>query len=152
MIDVRARLFPLALVFALSGCAGDMGPIRPGPSLPASEAATIIITPPVTAFDGTYRNTLRVASSFGRDQDVSGWCASPGQRVITVANGRFTYEVPHPDVKLTSVPSFTAAVAPDGSFYGGQNEGSLSGRITGTHIEGMIDGSACVYTFSGNRA
>jgi hypothetical protein len=152
VIDVRARLFPLALVLALCGCAGDMGPIRPGPSLPASEAATIIITPPVTTFDGSYRNTIRVVSSFGQGRDVSGWCTSPGQRVITVANGQFTYEVPHPDVKLTSVPSFTAAVAPDGSFYGAQNEGTLSGRITGTHIEGLIDGSACVYTFSGNRA
>src|SRR5690242_14400915 len=123
------------------GCAGGMGPLQPGPSLPATEAAKIIARPPVTAFDGLYRNTIRVTASFGGDNDSLGWCNSPGQPIIHILNGRLTYEVPHPNVKLTSTPVFGATMAEDGSFYGMELDGYLFGRITGSQIEGGIDGA-----------
>src|SRR5215472_9569526 len=125
----------------LMGCAGPMGTLRP---------ATSEITPPVTAFDGSYRNSLRVVSSFGAAQDMP-WCDSPGQLLIVVENGQFSYRVPHPNVPGDLSPIFPAVVAADGSFKGQIIAGSMYGQIQGRHIQGRIDGSACVYDFVGDQ-
>jgi hypothetical protein len=71
--------------------------------------------------------------------------------MITVANGHFTYSVPHPNVSGTPTPVFPASMAADGSFSGQIIVGSISGHVSGTQIQGRIDGSACIYTFSGSR-
>lgn len=148
----RTGLCPVALMALVGGCAGSMGTMRPGPSVPASEAATIsVVAPPVTAFDGTYRVKIRTTGSFGAVSTTTSWCDSPGQPIITVANGQFTYKVSHPNVPGDASPVFPATVAADGSFSGQIVAGSIAGSIQGTHIEGRIDGSACLYAFSGNR-
>ena len=151
MTSIRVKLYSLALVSITVGCAGPMGTLRPGPSMTASEAATFTVVPPATAFDGSYTNTLGVAQSFGAGQDVHEWCTSPGQPIITVENGQFTYAVPHPNIPGNATPIFPAIMASDGSFYGAIIAGVISGRVNGQQIEGKIDGSGCVYTFSGNR-
>ena len=71
--------------------------------------------------------------------------------MITVANGQFTYAVPHPNVPGNATPVFPATLAADGSFYGEIVAGSMSGSVSGAHIQGKIDGSACLYEFSGDR-
>jgi hypothetical protein len=119
-----------------------MATVRPGPA----------VAPPVTSFDGSYRTTIRVIGSFGSGKDIYGWCSSPGQPVITVTNGQFTYAVPHPNVPGEASPEFPATIKADGTFYGAITVGTISGSITGGRIEGTIDGSACVYAFTGNRA
>lgn len=133
-------LHAMVLLLVFAGCAGPMGTIHSNPPPP----------PPPTAFDGSYRDTIRVTGSFGAAQTTS-WCDSPGQSVITVSNGQFTYAVPHPNVSGRPTPVYQANMAPDGSFYGQVITGSISGHVSGTHIEGRIDGSACIYTFSGSR-
>ena len=127
-------------MLVIAGCAGPMGTIHSNPP-PA---------PPPTAFDGSYHDTIRVTGSFGTAQGTS-WCDSPGQPVITVAKGQFTYAVPHPNIGGTPTPVFEASMAPDGSFYGQVITGSIAGHVSGSHIEGRIDGSACIYSFSGSR-
>jgi hypothetical protein len=135
----------------LMGCAGPMGTPRPGPSVRADQVeAANQVTPPVTAFDGSYRNSIRVVSSFGAAQNTS-WCESPGQPLIVVENGQFTYRVPHPNVPGEAAPIYTAVVAADGLFLGEITAGRMYGQIQGRHIRGRIDGSACVYDFSGDR-
>jgi hypothetical protein len=133
----------VAAVLIASGCAGPMGTMRPSESN---------LTPPVTSFDGSYRSTIRVTGSLGSGRDTSGWCRSPGQPIITVTNGQFTYAVPHPNVPGNATPVFPATMREDGSFYGEIIAGTISGSVRGTHIQGMIDGSACIYDFSGDRA
>ena len=150
----RSVLCPVLLMTLVGGCAGSMGTMRPGPSIPASEAATISVVPPppVTAFDGTYRVKIRSTGSFGAPSaNSTSWCDSPGQPIITVANGQFTYKVSHPNVPGDASPVFPATVAADGSFAGEIVAGSIAGSIHGTNIEGRIDGSACLYAFSGSR-
>lgn len=137
---IARPLHAMGLVLAIAGCAGPMGAIHSNPP-PA---------PLPTAFDGSYRNTIRVTGSFGSAQTTS-WCDSPGQPVITVANGQFTYAVPHPNISGTPTPVYPASMAPDGSFSGQVITGSITGHVSGTHIEGRIDGSACIYIFSGSR-
>ncbi len=152
-VQPMRTMAPLAMLLMLGGCAGSMGTTRPGPSVPASAASNIeVVMPPVTAFDGTYRSRgLRVTGSFGSGRDTSSWCDSPGQPIITVSGGQFTYTVPHPNIPTTTQPTYLATMAGDGSFSGQIVSGSISGQVTGTHMEGKIDGSACLYAFSADR-
>jgi hypothetical protein len=131
---------PMVLMMLTIGCAGPMGPISSGPPPP----------PPVSTFDGSYRTTIRLVDSFGVAQSTP-WCDSPGQPVITVANGQFSYTVPHPNIPGNAAPVYPATMAVDGSFSGQIIAGMLYGQVQGNHIEGKIDGSACVYAFSGDR-
>jgi hypothetical protein len=131
---------PMFLTMLTIGCAGPMGPISSGPPPP----------PPVSTFDGSYRTTIRLVDSFGVAQSTP-WCDSPGQPVITVANGQFSYTVPHPNIPGNAAPVYPATMAVDGSFSGQIIAGMLYGQVQGNHIEGKIDGSACVYAFSGER-
>ena len=134
----QIRLCTMVLLMMIGGCAGSLGTIHSNP-----------LPPPVTSFDGSYRSTIQTTHPFGGLMNT--WCDSPGQPVITVENGQFTYTVPHPNVTTSITASFSATIAPDGSFYGEIITGTISGRIDGTHMEGRIDGSACVYTFTGDR-
>lgn len=137
---LQVRLWPLVLMLTIAGCAGSMGE----PKVDTTMAQ------PVTAFDGSYRSTIRSTGSFGASQ-ANSWCDLPGQPIITVANGQFSYAVPHPNVPGNPTPTFPATMAPDGSFFGQVVSGTISGQVRGTHIEGKIDGSACLYAFSGDR-
>lgn len=137
----RTGLFPLMLLLGVTGCdAGPMGTIRPVQSQGSA----------VTSFDGSYRNTLHVSSASVAAQG-EGWCLSPGQPVITVTDGQFSYAVPHPNVPGNPTPVFHAVMAQDGSFAGQIPAGSMSGHVTGSHMEGTIAGSGCDYAFTGDR-
>jgi hypothetical protein len=104
----------------------------------------------VTEFDGSYRSTIRNTGSFGAASTTT-WCDTPGQPIITVGGGQFTYAVPHPGVPGNATPVFPATIAADGSFVGQIIAGTISGHIQGAHLEGRIDGSACSYAFTGDR-
>jgi hypothetical protein len=129
----------MVLAFIFGGCAGPMGPIRSDPPPP----------PPVTSFDGSYRTTIQRIDTPATKGTV--WCDTPGQEVVTVANGQFSYAVQHPDVPGNPTPALPATFAADGSFSGQVIVGSIYGRVQGSHMEGRIDGSACLYTFTGER-
>ncbi len=143
----RSRMFCLtlssmAVISAISGCAGPMGELhQPPPGLAA-----------VTAFDGSYHTTIRVSNSPATvAAQTQSWCDTPGQSVITVAGGQLAYTVPHPNLPGTPAPIFEATFAQDGSFLGQVINGTMSGRVTGSHITGKIDGQGCLYAFDGNR-
>ena len=131
--------YPMVLMLMTIGCAGPMGTIHSDTPPP----------PPVTAFDGTFRGTIRSTHSLVAAE--TSWCDTPGQPAITVANGQFTYATPHPELPGNPTPIYTATMASDGSFYGQDISGTISGRVSGTHMEGTIDGSACLYSFTANR-
>lgn len=139
-MTVSIRSLASCICLTLAGCAGSMGTMH----------SDTVTTAPVTAFDGSYQTTLRSTESFGSTM-VSAWCESPGQSVVTISGGTFTYAVPHPNVPGNATPVYTATLADDGSFSGQIVAGTLTGRINGTQITGEIDGSACIYQLSGQR-
>jgi hypothetical protein len=142
----------VALVLTMCGCAGSMGSLRPGSSMPYNSATqSSPATSSVTSFDGTYRNTIRVTGSTTLAKGTS-WCETPGQPIITVAEGHFNYAVSHPNIPGDATAIFQATIAQDGSFFGQVVAGSMSGSVNGTHMEGRIDGTGCQYAFSGDRA
>lgn len=134
----QVRLCSIVAMLMVAGCAGPMGTIH-SDTVPA---------PVVTSYDGSYRNTIRVTNSAVKGTP---WCDSPGQPVITVANGQFSYAVPHPNVPGNPAPSYPATFAQDGTFYGQVVSGTISGQVRGTHMEGSIDGQGCVFAFTGDR-
>jgi hypothetical protein len=117
-----------------------MGTIHPGPVAP----------PPPVAFDGSYRSTIRVTGGAAAAQGQN-WCQTPGQSVLTVTKGEFSYPVAHPNAPGRPTPVYQATMAGDGSFAGQGVGGSVSGRVNGSRIEGRIDGQGCIYQFSGYR-
>ena len=129
----------LAFALMLIGCAGEMGPIRTEPS-----------PLPVTSFDGSYRTIIRSTGS-AAVAEAADWCQTPSQSIVTVANGQLNVPVPHPNLPGNPSPNYQATMAQDGSFSGQSASGSLSGRVSETHIDGRIDGAGCLYTFSGHR-
>ena len=135
----QVRCCTMVWMLMITGCAGSMGTMHADP-----------ITMPVMSFDGAYRGTIRMTPSAGDAKGIS-WCQTAGQPVITVANGQFSYAVPHPNVPGNPTPSFQATMARDGSFSGQGNEGTISGNVHGTHMEGSIDGSGCIYAFTADR-
>jgi hypothetical protein len=42
-------------------------------------------------------------------------------------------------------------MAPNGSFMGQVNSGTMSGRVASGHMDAAIDGSGCRYGFTGDR-
>jgi hypothetical protein len=133
------RLCPIALVLMISGCAGPMGTIH-GETAKSS----------VTSFDGSYQTTIHI-TNIAPEAKGSNWCETPGQPTITVTNGQFSYAVPHPNVPANITPIFSATMAPNGSFLGQTVDGTISGQVHGTHMEGSIDGQGCGYGFAGDR-
>src|SRR5262249_54043794 len=108
MNDLRMIfLASLAVALLTSGCAGSMGTMRAGPSVPAADAAADAATAPVTPFDGSYRVTLR-STGAATAAGTTSWCASPGQPTIAVSNGQFSYAVPHPNVPGNATPVYSA--------------------------------------------
>ena len=136
------RLYPIVLALLIASCGRPAVVTQSQPEIP---------TPPTTAFDGSYQSAIRVIHEAEPVEGYS-WCQTPGQPIITVTNGQFIYVVPHPDLPGNHSPTaFPATFRPDGSFIGQSVEGTILGRVRGTHIEGSIDGVGCVYAFAGDR-
>jgi hypothetical protein len=134
---VSPRAVTLAII--LGGCAGSMGTIRSDPPP----------LPPITSFDGSYRTTIQSTPTRATENTI--WCSTSGQSVVVVANGQFGYAVPHPNVPGNPTPAFPATFAADGMFSGQIIAGMIFGQVQGSHMEGRIDGSGCLYTFTGER-
>ncbi len=135
----QLRLYPMVVTLMIAGCAGPMGTIHGN----TTKAA-------VTAFDGLYQSTIRVAGTAPEAKGTN-VCDTPGQPIITVANGQFSYAVSHPNVPGNMTPNFSATMAQDGSFSGQGVDGTISGTIHVIHMEGSINGQGCIYAFSGDR-
>ncbi len=135
----QGRRYPMVLLLMMAGCAGSMGTIHSNSP-----------TASVTSFDGSYRTTIRVTNVAAEIKGTN-WCETPGQPVITVANGQFSYGVAHPNVPGNLATSFLATMAQDGSFSGQAIDGTIFGQVRGSHMDGSINGQGCIYAFTGDR-
>jgi hypothetical protein len=134
--------FAVALAIAVAGCAA-----------PAGKPTTAIATAPVanTRFDGTYQTAIKITGMASSVKGTS-WCDTPGQPVVTISSGQFTYAAPHPNVPGNPTIPIPATVAADGSFAGQVTAGMISGQINGSTISGVINGAECIYAISGQKS
>lgn len=139
-------LLNITFVIVISGCATSGPPPVPVP--PTASPAS---------YDGIYRGSIRLTSS-GVSGSESNWCDTPAAISLSLRNSAFSYVLAHPNVPHNSnyslSPTFVVAVAPDGAFNAtSQNgEAQMTGRITGSHLAGQINGTACNYAFTAERS
>jgi hypothetical protein len=131
---------------AVWGCAAQ----APAPAGGSAAAA------PSVSFDGHYDGTVQLvgaASGFDPHQ-----CATDPRLSLQVTNSEFTYVQPHPNAgamaQRETTATYTATIAPDGTIRGSSANlsGGMSGRVTGTHMSGQINGVVCYYSFAADRA
>jgi hypothetical protein len=142
-----AKFANVILIIALSGCATS-GPPAVSPSPPSVSVS----------FDGDYRGTIQLTSTNSLVSGAqSSWCNTPPAIALSLRNNAFSYVLAHPSVPKDSgyslSPTFSVAVAPDGSFDAtSQNgEAEMIGRITGSRMTGRISGTGCGYAFSAEK-
>jgi hypothetical protein len=106
---------------------------------------------PAVSFDGTYQGSIRITDSAATVP--KSWCETDRRLVLQVRSNGFTYVMTHPTVPDLPIPSYAAYIYPDGSIQGQSGDmGVMRGRLTGTHMEGVINGSGCDYAFTADRS
>jgi hypothetical protein len=142
-----ARLAAIVAIGLVGGCVTS-GP----PPLPATTPTTAPVS-----FNGNYQGSIRLTSS-GISGGQTSWCDTPPALSLSIQKGTFNYVLLHPNVPKDSnyslSPTFTVVLAPDGSFSAtSQNgEAQMVGRITGSHLAGQINGTACGYAFTAEKS
>ena len=139
MLRSLPRLRMLGLATIVCGC----GNAQPPPPLPAQ---------PAVSYDGHYVGTIRSAVSVQNQT----WCETPPALTVVVSGNAFSYTLPHPNLPHEPFynPNFAIRIAPDGSFNGPGGDlaiATMTGRITGTHMTGQIDGTDCSFEFAADR-
>jgi hypothetical protein len=132
-------LMAVVAVFAIAGCNVPPQPVSSGSTAP----------PPAVSWDGAYRGTVQITGLGSGIQRQ--WCETDPQMAVQVAGNKFDYAMPHPNTPGTPNMVYSAAIAPDGSFRSDIGTGVMTGRVAGNHMSGLIDGSACVYSFTMDR-
>lgn len=142
-----AKFADIILIIAVGGCAAS-GPPATSPSPP----------PVRVSVDGDYRGTIQLTSASSLISGAqSNWCNTPPALDLSLRNNTFSFVLAHPNIPKDSgyslSPTFSVAVAPDGSFDAtSQNgESEMVGRITGSRMTGQINGTGCAYSFSAER-
>ena len=126
-------------VIAIAGCNTSTKSVPSGSTPP----------PSLVSWDGAYSGTVQITGLGSGIQRQ--WCETDPQMTVQVTGNKFGYAMPHPNTPGNPTMVYSAAIAPDGSFRSDIGSGMMTGRITGTHMTGLIDGSACVYSFTMDR-
>jgi hypothetical protein len=133
----------IAVLLALGACSEPSKPLDP-----VNSTATPV------SFDGTYLGTIRVSSTSLRGAHRN-WCDTPPALSLSIQDNAFSYVLAHPNLPAdpTYSPTLEVAVARDGSFEGAPRNGGpqMVGHITGSHMEGEINGLGCGYAFTAER-
>jgi hypothetical protein len=117
---------------------------------PAQSPPPSAVAPAAVSWDGTYRGTVQITGLGSGTQRQ--WCETDPQIVFQVSNNAFSYAQPHPNAPNNPTPVYAATIASDGTFRSSLANGTMTGRVAGTHMSGEIDGAVCVYSFALDRA
>jgi hypothetical protein len=110
---------------------------------------------PSPSFDGRYQGSVQV-TGVGSGGDRR-WCETNRQLSLQVTNHSFTYIQPHPNApQIASVDArtatYTGTISSEGSITGTSDvNGTIEGRLTGSHMTGTMGGYGCSYSFSADR-
>jgi hypothetical protein len=139
-----ARAAPfLALAIVAVGCANQRNPPTGGG------------TQSNVSYDGHYGRTVQVTGVLSGGD--TRWCETDRRLSLQVSNNKFSYTQPHPNVPVAMADRatvvYTASVAPDGAITGTSSaNGSIEGRVSGSHMSGTMEGPGCFYSFVADRS
>ena len=132
-------LTAVVAVIAIAGCSPPPQSVSSGSTAP----------PPAVSWDGAYSGTVQITGLGSGIQRQ--WCETDPQMAVQVSGNKFSYAMPHPNTPGNPTMVYSSSIAPDGSFRSDIGTGVMSGRVTGTQMTGLIDGSSCVYSFTMDR-
>ena len=133
---MRAAIRIAMLIALVAGCASKF----PVANLPQAQS-----------FDGLYVGSVRLKNSAVTVPKA--WCETSSNFSLQVRNNSFNYTMPHPNVPEIQNRPYTGAIDPDGSLRAQSGDlGVMVGRVTGSHLEGEIQGSGCDYVFTADRS
>ena len=81
-------------------------------------------------------------------------CDTPPAISLSIQNNEFSYVLAHPNLPPgpTYSATFEVAIALDGSFRVPRNGGpQMVGHVTGSHLEGEINGLGCGLSFTADK-
>ena len=149
-MQFRAERLVLAFgpLLVVAACASPPASTTGAPSSPGS-----------TSFDGRYEGSVEVTGVIAGGAPRQ--CAVDPRLSLQVTNNRFSYTQQHPNLLNSSpgltaaatAPTYNATIASDGSISGdsGNFNGTINGKVAGTHMSGTITGLACYYRFTADR-
>ncbi|MBV8526125.1 MAG: hypothetical protein JOY71_29125 [Acetobacteraceae bacterium] len=79
------------------------------------------------------------------------WCQTDPNFRLQVWNSYLNYAMPHPNVPGMATPIYSGYIYSDGSLRAQSDEGIMLGHVTGAHMQGVINGMGCDYTFAADR-
>ncbi len=141
--DWLTRLLALGCAIAIGGCAAGT---------PTTLANAVPATPGIS-FDGLYQGSIQVTATSAASAMQRSWCETDSHVTLQVTNNAFSYAPPHPNLS-PDVPTsvYSASIAPDGSFAAvSEQQTTMNGKVTGTHMTAVINGLACVYSLTADR-
>ena len=138
------RAASLLLAFAGTGAVGCAVAPKPPPTQAVTQQA------PAVSWDGTYRGSVQI-TALGSSIQRS-WCETDPQMTVQVVGNAFSYAMPHPNSPGNPTPVYSGSIGQDGRFIAQRGSGTMAGTIVGDRMEGGIDGSVCVYSFSLTRS
>ncbi len=139
MLAVRNIAAVLVVGTALSGC------YPPPLSTPAEQEPANSM-----AFDGTYQGSVQLTHVAPMAQRA--WCQTDAQTTVRIARGTLTYAQPHPGYPDAPIVTYVATVIVGGSFSGSSDRnGTITGKIAGTHLTGTMEGLGCDYSLVADK-
>ena len=140
MLISLLRLPTLGLAAIMCAC----GNVQPPPPAPSAQ--------PAVSYDGRYVGTIRPIPPVPNPI----WCDTLPSLTVLVTGNALSYTLSRPNLPPEPFynPNFAIHIAPDGSFNGPGGDlaiASMTGRITGTHMTGQIEGTLCSYEFAADR-
>jgi hypothetical protein len=120
-----------------------------GCSTPQPPAAPAAATDPPPArpvpLDGSYNGVTQLASGTATS------CGTGDIFTLQVRNGAFRYELHQPQVPWRPSVTFSAAIAPDGSFHAASGAAYIDGKVAQGHMQGQIVGDSCGFQFEADN-
>jgi hypothetical protein len=111
------------------------------------------------SFDGRYDGAVQVTGVVAGGNPRQ--CAVDTHLSLLVTANAFSYTQSHPGMANTApglnaaatTVTYSATIGPDGAIRGdsGTMGGAIEGVVSGTHMNGTINGLACYYSFTADR-
>jgi hypothetical protein len=143
-ISTRPEVPVPPLTRAFGCCALLIGCSAPQPPAPPAAAIDPPPTRPVSV-NGSYNGVTQLVTGAATS------CGTGDIFTLQVQNGAFRYELHQPQVPWRPSVTFSAAIAPDGSFHAASGAAYIDGKVTQGHMQGQVVGDACGFQFEADN-
>jgi hypothetical protein len=143
-MSTRSEVLVPHLIRAIGCCACLIGCSGPPPPAPSAAATDPPPARPVPV-NGSYNGVTQLVSGAATS------CGTGDIFTLQVQNGMFRYQLQQPQVPWRPSVTFSAAIAPDGSFHAASGAAYIDGKVAQGHMQGQIVGDSCGFQFEADN-